>query len=134
MAFRGTVSADDLKSPLEEPKQIAPQAALFSLASLEHSSGALPTSVGATGKCFNLRMLVASFGKFLTSARTDIAKWICIFRTALKQLRRQSRDPRAIACCRNRGCDDVHVGLRKGRRLLSAHNGVGRRYMLLNNR
>ena len=38
MALPGTVSADDLKSPLEEPKQIAPQAALFSLASLEHSS------------------------------------------------------------------------------------------------
>jgi len=38
MALPGTVSADDLKSPLEEPKQIAPQAALFSSASLEHSS------------------------------------------------------------------------------------------------
>src|SRR6266581_5784776 len=28
MALPGTVSADDLKSPLEEPKQIAPHAAL----------------------------------------------------------------------------------------------------------
>jgi hypothetical protein len=59
MALPGTVSADDLKSPLEEPKDCS-SGSPFQLGELGTFLGALPTSVGATGKCFNLRMLVAS--------------------------------------------------------------------------
>jgi hypothetical protein len=110
MALPGTVSADDLKSPLEEPKDCS-SGSPFQLGELGTFLGALPTSVGATGKCFNLRMLVASFGKFLTSARIDIAEWICIFRTALKQLRRQSRDPRTIPYCCDRCSNHIDIAL-----------------------
>ena len=50
----------------------------FQLGELGTFFSAFPTGLAATGKRVNLGMLFASFGKLLTSARTDIAEWICI--------------------------------------------------------
>src|SRR6266446_327711 len=122
MALPGTVSADDLKSPLEEPKQIAPQAALFSLASLEHSSAhfrqaSAQRENASISACLSQALATSSQARAHTSQ-----SGYAYFEPRSKQLSSQRRDPCAVACCRNRGCDDVHIGLCE--RLLSTHNGV----------
>jgi hypothetical protein len=77
---------------------------------------AFPTGFAATGKSFDLKVLVAGFGKLLAGACADVTQWIRVFRTALKQLSCEGRDPRAVAryhYCRG---DHVDIALRQSRR------------------
>src|SRR6266508_173445 len=71
------VSLPDRRISAKRQKGVLAFGSLFQLRELCTFLGALPTSFPATGKRLNLGMLIASFGEFLASARTDIAEWIC---------------------------------------------------------
>jgi len=77
---------------------------------------AFPTGFAATGKSLDLKVFVAGFGKLLAGACADVTQWIRVFRTALKELSCESRDPRAVACYHYCRRDHVDIALRQRRR------------------
>ena len=128
MALPGTVSADDLKSPLEEPKQIAPQAALFRLASLEHSSAhfrqaSAQRENASISACLSQALASSSQARAQTSqsgyAYFEPRSSSCVVRVAI---RAQSRAVASVpATTFTSGCARPTVTKRSQRRRATLH-------------
>src|SRR5690348_14145035 len=89
---------------------------LFQLGQLRTLLDAFPTGFAAARKGLDLSMFVASLGKLVAGACTDVAERIGVLRTALKQLSCEGRDARAITCCRDHRRDQVDIRLRESGR------------------